>query len=456
MALDTVLQRFIEQRPISVMLKIVLENAFSAEAFDRIFAATAERQYTKDLAFSSLADLVSQVALGPKASIHAAFLQERENLPVTLGAVYAKLRGVETPVMQQLVVQTSATLAAVGDHLTAVRVQPVSGYRLKVIDGCAQAGTDHRLAVVRDTNAAALPGWTLVGYDYASDLIRYVVPCGDAHANERRFMDRMLDWVEAKDLILADRNFCTGEFLGAVADRGAAFLIRRHGAMEVTPTGEWQSRGRCKTGVVWEAKVVLSSGLACRAIRIVRDKPLADGGTEVMLLTNLSWRTKAQSLATLYLQRWTVEEAFRQLTQYLSCEVKTLGYPGASLFAFTMAVLAYNALGCVRAALASVRGRKRVADEVSNYYLATEMQGCMEGLLVAVPESVWEYYAKLSPAKLATVLKEIVGHVDWRRYKKSPRQPKKPPNRKKVKRGSHVSTGKLLVKQGSEWTATVT
>ena len=195
-----------------------------------------------DLAFSSLAKLVTQVALGPKASIHAAFVQERESIPVTIGAVYAKLRGTEPQMMQQLVVQTSATLAEVGDHLTVVRTQPVAGYRLKIIDGCALAGTDHRLAVV--------------GYDYATGLIRYVAPCGDAHANERRLMDRMLDWVEAKDLIMADRNFCTGEFLGAVVKCGGAFLVRRHGGTGVTATSDWHSCGRCKTGVVWEAHAI--------------------------------------------------------------------------------------------------------------------------------------------------------------------------------------------------------
>ena len=450
MALDTVLQKFIEKRPITVMLAVVLENVFSADTFDRIFDEASERQYTRELAFSTVARLMSQVALGPMASIHAAFRQDRAQIPVTIGAVYAKLKGVETPVMQRLVEQTSESLAAVAGHLTTVRVQPVQGYRLKVIDGNVLAGTDHRPGVVRDTNAAALPGLAMVEYDYGSGLITHLLPWADAHTNERRLMAAVAEWVQPKNLILADRNFCTSEFLGAVASRGGAFLVRRHGSSAVTPTGEWRPCGRCKTGTVWEADVTLSSGLACRAIRIVRDKPLADGGTEVMLLTNLSRRTKAQALATLYLQRWTVEEAFRQLTQYLSCEVKTLGHPEAALFAFTMAVLAYNGLACVRAALASIRGRDRVAEGVSSYYLASEVRGSMDGLRVAVAERVWGRYARLSPAEMAAVLKEIAGNIDWACYAKSPRGPKKPISRKKVRRGSHVSTGKLLAEQASK------
>jgi Transposase DDE domain len=456
MVFESMLQKFIEKRPITVMLKIVLETVFSAEKFDGIFAEVAREQYTRELTFSTLAKLVSQVTLGPKASVHAAFLQDREQVPVTIGAVYAKLKGVETPVLQRLVDDTSTSLAAIAGHLTSLRVQPVPGYRLKVIDGTVLAGTDHRPAVVRDTNAAALPGMAIAIYDYETGLICHMLPCTDAHTNERRLMTAAADWVQEKDLIMADRNFCTGEFLSAVASRGGAFLVRRHGGTGVEIMSDWRPCGRCRTGSVSEAIVRLSNGLECRAIRIVRDKPLADGGMEVMLLTNLPQQTRAQTLADLYLERWTIEEAFRQLTQYLSCEVKTLGYPEAALFAFTMAVLAHNCLACVRAALASVRGRKRVAEEVSNYHLATEVAASMDGLTVAVDEDVWTQFTRQSPQEIAMVLKEIAGHVSWGRYAKSKRGPQKPITRKKVRRGSHVSTGKLLAEQASNKALTAT
>jgi hypothetical protein len=447
MILDTVLQRFVEKRPIAVMLRTVLENQFAASEFDRIFAATAQRQYERDLAFSTCAQLFSQVVLGPQATVHAAFVRERGQMPATIGAVYAKLKGVEPAVLARLVEETSAGLAGVAGNLTDLRGEPVSGYRLRIIDGNVLGGTDHRPGVVRDTNAAALPGQALVLYEYATGLIRRVLPWEDAHTNERALMKFVASWVEPKDLILADRNFCTGEFLATVAAQRGAFLVRHHAGTSVQVTGEWKACGRCRTGAVSEAAVTLSNGLRCRAIRISRDKPLKDGGREVTLLTNLSGRSRAQALATLYLERWTIEEAFRQLTQYLGCEVKTLGYPRAALFAFTLAVMAANALACVRAALASVGGRDRVATEVSSYYLACEVRASFDGLQVAVPEEAWAPLRGLSPAALAEVLKEIAGHVDWQCYQKSPRGPKRPVQRMKVKRGGHVSTGKLLAAQ---------
>jgi IS4 transposase len=443
MILDPVLQKFAEKRPIAVMLRTVLENQFSAAALDRIFAETARTQYERDLAFSACAQLFTQVVLGPHATVHAAFVRDREQIPVTIGALYAKLKGIEPAVLGALVDQTGTALAAVGGHLTTLRTEPVPGYRLRAVDGNVLAGTDHRPGVTRDTNAAALPGQSVVLYEYATGLIRQVLPWENAHTNERALMSRVAEWVGANDLILADRNFCTPEFLGAVAGRGGAFLVRRHAGTTV-PTGDGKAGGRCRTGQVFEAPATLSNGLTCRAIRIVRDKPLKDGGSEVMLLTSVSGRIRARTLANLYLERWTVEEAFRQLTQYLGCEVKTLGYPRAALFAFTLAVLAYNALACVRSALASVRGRKRVASQVSAYYLACEVRAAFDGLQVAVPAEAWTNLAALPPAALAAALIAIAGHVDWRCYQKARRGPKRPTARKKVRRGGHMATQKLL------------
>ena len=444
MVFDHVLQKFVEKRPVAVMLRAVLESQFAAAELDRIFAAAATTQYHRDLAFSTCAQLFSQVVLGPHATVHAAFVREREQVPVTVGALYAKLKGVEPAVLERVVEETGDALAKVAGHLTTLRVEPVSGYRLRLVDGNVLAGTDHRPGVVRGTNAAALPGQSVVLYEYATGLVRRVLPWENAHTNERALMGRVAEWVEADDLILADRNFCTPEFLGAVAGRGGAFLVRHHAGTSLAVTGEWKACGRCRTGAVSEAPVVLTTGLACRAIRVIRDKPLKDGGREVVILTSVSGRTRARALADLYLERWTIEEAFRQLTQYLGCEVKTLGYPRAALFAFALAVLAYNALACVRSALASVGGRGRVASEVSSYYLACEVRATFDGLQVAVPAESWSVFAALTPAALAGVLRDVAGHVDWRCYQKSPRGPKRAVARAKVKRGGHVATGKLL------------
>jgi len=47
-----------------------------------------------------------------------------------------------------------------------------------------------------------------------------------------------------------------------------------------------------------------------------------------------------------------------------------LGYPKAALFALCLALVAYNAVSLIKAALRSDHRRKKVYNEVSGYYLS--------------------------------------------------------------------------------------
>ena len=78
-------------------------------------------------------------------------------------------------------------------------------------------------------------------------------------------------------------------------------------------------------------------------------------------------------IADLYRKRWTIETAFAELEATLNGEVNTLGYPKAALFAFCVALVSYNVLSTVKAALRSVHGDEVVTQDVSGYYVAEEV-----------------------------------------------------------------------------------
>jgi hypothetical protein len=453
MVLSDVLQRFISQRPVAVMARAVLEKEFSDGFFDNVFDEVAEQQYTRDLAFSTCAKLMVQVTLGQQPSVHAAFIKERDAIPVSVGSLYAKLQGVETAVCEALVQRSSANLAEVVSLLER-RDEPISGYRLRLLDGNVLAGSEHRLKELRGSAVAAMPGKSLVVYDYATGLISQLVACEDGQASERRLAPAVWDQLVASDLLMADRNFCTAEILSAVQERKAAFLIRHHAGLKLIWLGKPQSCGRCKTGIVQEAKVRLKCGLVCRGIVIIRDKPLASGGKRVVLLTNLPrQRVSARVVADLYLRRWTIEEAFRQLTEYLQCELRTLGYPRAALFGFTLAVLAYNGMVCVKAALRAAHTEGK--DDWSSYYMAWEIRTTFEGMLVAVPAPEWLPFGSTSNKEFADFLRKTARAIDPARYAKHRRGPKTTAKRPKV-RSRHVSTAKLLRQRRLQTTQALT
>ena len=58
MRLGTILARFAQRTPVSVMVRGTLEYALAPDALDALFRTTAEHQYEKQLLFSSVVDLM--------------------------------------------------------------------------------------------------------------------------------------------------------------------------------------------------------------------------------------------------------------------------------------------------------------------------------------------------------------------------------------------------------------
>jgi hypothetical protein len=151
-------------------------------------------------------------------------------------------------------------------------------------------------------------------------------------------------------------------------------------------------------------------------------------------------------VAELYRKRWTLETAFQQLEAYLHSEINTLGYPKAALFGFCLALVAYNVLAVVLAALRGVHGEETVDDEVSLYYVANEITTTYHGMMIAIPALEWDVFSAMSPADLAAILLALAQKVRLQAMRKSPRRHQKPrPQGKKPARKGHVATAKFLM-----------
>ena len=147
----------------------------------------------------------------------------------------------------------------------------------------------------------------------------------------------------------------------------------------------------------------------------------------------------------MYRRRWTIETAFQELEATLQGEVNTLGYPKAALFAFCVALVAYDVLSTVKGALRSVHGEEKVADEVSGYYVADEIQMTHRGMMIAIPEDEWVVFHDLPAVELATILVSLARSVSLPKLRKHPRGPKKPkPKKQSGAKVKHVATAKIL------------
>ena len=455
MFLGEVIDRFVDQSAVSVMFRGTLENAVTAELLDEVFVKTAKRQRQGELLFSSVVDLLALVATRARKSVNDAYKVKKEQFTVSVTAVYDKLNGVETEVSRQMVRQTAMRMADVVKRLAPRRAPLLRGYRTKIIDGNHLAATEHRIEELRRIASGPLPGHALVVLEPDRMLLTDVFPCEDGHAQERSLLPQVLPTVRAADLWIADRNFCTTGFLFGIAARSAAFLIRQHRqTLHYELLGERRKVGRCPTGMVYEQKMRLTDAeghwMDVRRVTIELKKPTRDGDTEIHLLTNLPAKAaSARSVADLYLRRWTVEKAFHELDQALHGEIKTLGYPGAALLSFCVALLAYNVISVVKSALAAVHKAEAKREDLSGYYLAGELAAAYHGMMIAVPAEEWtRHFASLSPAELARLLKTMAAKVRPDRFRKNIRGPKKPrPKRTSAKRRPHVSTARILAER---------
>src|SRR5713101_3807561 len=84
---------FIQQRPVGVMARAIVERFFEPEHLDALFRRTAIKQYERELLFSSVVDLMQSVVLGVEPSVYAAYRKRRHKLSVSDDAIYNKIKG---------------------------------------------------------------------------------------------------------------------------------------------------------------------------------------------------------------------------------------------------------------------------------------------------------------------------------------------------------------------------
>jgi IS4 transposase len=451
MLLGHVLERFAVKTPFAVMARSLLERTLTPESLDSLFEQKAQSQYTRELTFSSVVDLMGQVVTSSFGSVRAAYLDKSFDIPVSLTSLYNKLQGVEPAVSAALVGHSAGQLLPLIQEVGGALPEPVAGYRMFVLDGNNIAATEHRLAETRGNSAAPLPGKSLCVFQPAYQLISHIVPCEDGHTQERALVGPVLDLVRSDSLWVADRNFCFQSFLLGIAKKLGYFAIREHAGLKYKSRGELRQVGRTETGEVSEQDIVLEGeqdGIKLRARRVVvrLDAATEDGDLELAILTNLPPSVSARVVAEAYRRRWTIEGGFLDLTTTLDCEINTLCYPRAALLVFCVAILAYNLQSAIKAVMRGEHGKEKVEGELSRYFISSEIGQVYRGMMVALPPEEWVVFRTMSQTEYVAWLKGLARGVDFHRYPKTRRGAKKAqPKRKYDPAHPHVSVAKILL-----------
>lgn len=451
---NEVIERFVEHSAVTVMARVTLGHVLQPQWIDQLFEQERSSQYTRELLLSTTVRLMSLVSFGLRPSVNAA-AKTMPDLSVTVQALYGKINRTDPSVVRALVSGSAERLTPVVEQLGAGKAVDSHGYRIRIVDGNHLPASEKRLKVLRGFRGAALPGHSLVVFDPVQQLVRDVLPCEDAHTQERLLMQQLLPSVSAGELWIADRNFSTRAILAGIDRAGAAFVIREHGA---NPNPQALAEARCAgtidTAMVYEQAVQLSdeSGAAwpVRRIELRLKKPTEKGEKIIRLLSNVpAERLSAEQIAQTYRQRWRIENMFQRLESVVASEVRSLGTPRAALLAFGVAVLAYNVLLVLQSAVRAQHARKMAQIELSSYYFAVEIRANYAGMMIAAPADQWRRYEGLEAAPLAKLLRAVAAHADPTLFRTNPRAPKVKRKAGTVSRresSQHVATARLLGK----------
>ena len=101
----------------------------------------------------------------------------------------------------------------------------------------------------------------------------------------------------------------------------------------------------------------------------------------------------------------------------------------------------------MRTQWSAVRGERGAvaAEELSEYYVSSELERTVEGMHVAVPEESWTPITGWSAEQMGQWLRSVVRHMKPERYRKAKRGPKKKkPRRTRFVKEKRIATARLL------------
>ena len=447
MNLKTQLDRFIKKAPFAVMTRGVITAMLGGKELTELFDSQAEQQYSRQISFMAVVGSMAEVALGTGKSKNQAYNEFAEEINASKTAYYNKLNRTELQLSEALVRFSAEKAQALLHQMDFQQWELLPGYRCYSIDGNHFGQSERRLKEARTLSAPPLPGTVVAKYDHQTGLFcdAYAMECG--HAQENSVIDRVIAGAKPKEVYLADRLYCTKQFVFGFARVDAFFIVRQKMTFTGEPVGKRKRVGESETGVVFEQAVQVTQGEETRTIRRITVelfKSTRDGDAEIHLFTNLPHSVEALSIADAYRSRWEIETAFYQLTTTLCCESKGNCHPRCAILQFCIAMVAYNARRLLFAALYAVHDEEDV-DNLSEFKISVQTTRHIEGLCVAVEHDEWQTLVGETPRAQIAFLYRIAKTIDPKRYKKSIRGPKKPPpEKKKMSRTSHLSAKKLL------------
>ena len=436
----------------------LLDFAFDAAFLRTVFDHHHGRSYEHDLAFPTFVQLILDALIGHRGSAHQSFQQADQNdrLPVSVQALYGKLRRVPLDLSLALFTHTAQRLQTVAPPAIAQPLPAsVHGFQVVAFDGKKLKYVAKRLKAVRGLKGEVSGGKLLVAQDVATQLAiaAFAVPDGEAGDNPLvgPVVDQLRTQSDRPRLWIGDRAFCDFPLMHRLSDGADHFLIRYNSACKFhvdpgTPsrTGT-DTRGRCYA----EEWGWLGNGTNANRVRVRRITLALPGGESLSVVTSLedAQAYPASDLLTVYRCRWGIETLFQQVVQTFDLRHLIGSTPSATVFQAMLCLLLYNSTLLIRACVAAAA--PVTAAEVSLELLwgdvVRELTAWTNVLSVDETMAVLRDRPRLDGAGVWADLRARLSGVWQKRWTKAPtRRGAVPPKNRAYICGGHTSVEKIL------------
>ncbi|WP_321897371.1 type II toxin-antitoxin system Phd/YefM family antitoxin [Burkholderia cepacia] len=421
-----VVERFVEQSPMAIMTRLVLQCALHDDWLDAAADTDGEPddEPIREALFALAVDAIATIAARARTPSSAAGAA-----PLGVGAAVAALHDGMSRLRAgwgRALVRDSAELLL---PITTVRADErgFGGMRLRVLDGAADAcapglaACDCGRACDDPARDAALGAGmrVLPVYDPDLGLIVDVLPVERGRQHARAFVAALLETVRPGELWIVDGRFDADAILSGWPRRGGALILREYGsASACRPLGEWHRAGVFDDGIVREQPAGMTGdGVTPGALRRIEwCRAAADGepGATVTLLTDLpAAQFEAVRIVQLSCRRW-------RDTLPLPLEPVLEGAPfgdapaRASLLACGIAALAYNAFSVMTQAVGAALDLDARDAERLPSHIADGVAAIYAGMMIALPPDWWRRYDQLPATTLGQIVRLLAVHVDPR------------------------------------------
>lgn len=444
-----VLNRLPLAEAVWTLLRHVVSPEFSAALFARHRGTGCEL----DVKFGTLVELVTEALLEHGGSGNRSFQrgQTEGRLTATSRAAYGKLGRLRLELSQAFLREATVRLGQVLPTETPSTLpESLRGFQVVAVDGKKIKNLAKRLKPLRSVQGQTLGGKGVVALLLNTQLAIAMEASPDGEANDAPLTPALLEQVQAllpgPVLYLADRQFCDLKIPAKMLGRGAHFVIRFSGKMRFFPekTTTWQDAQGREVCEEWGWLGVPQDKRRLYVRRVTLRRP---GEEDISLVTDLldAQQVPGQDVLDVYLQRWTIERVFQQVTEVFQLQRLIGSTPQGALFQFSLCLLLYNVIQVVRGYVAQLE--QRPAATISSELLFRDIRDQMTAAtqLVDRNELIRELDRDCSPSQVQDRVSDLLRGQWTAMWLKSPpkKRPAHPPISTYVS-GGHSSAWKLL------------